>query len=460
MARNRVFYQSEALYVGPTPASGFHMSYGKRDDVYHGDPSLGLGHRGHMNSAPLGIADADMGGYEAGGGVLGGGSVAGGNLIPGSGYQSLVRRLHRIQDVSYSFNITRQDVNQFGELAAIDRVVLESPTVSLDFSYILANLENEHMLGFHVEQSGVAAGTDALTAMSGFLTKVTDERNYFIQTTPEGDDALGAAENALHLGNHDSAGRTSVIGIGNGFMTSYTQEASVGDFPTASVSIEGLNMSFDIGTSGNYIPAVNPENGQKLTAVEYALPSGVSHHTGVGTNDRLSALRPGDITFELTRAGGASINGALTGLMLSDAKIQSYSLSFDLARDPLQKLGSRYAFSREITFPVTVTCTVDANVGDIYSGNLADLIDDDSNINYDIAISLRGPLADSDTLPVARYDLRNCKIDSQEYSSDVGSNKSVSLTFSSQIGGTKQTTKGLFMSGIRGAGNVADVNYV
>jgi hypothetical protein len=408
-----------------------------------------------MNSAPLGIAAGNIDGFEAGGGVLAGDSV-GGSTLAGSGYQSLVRRLHRIQDVSYSFNITRQDVNQFGELAAIDRVVLESPTVSLDFSYILANLENEHMLGFHVEKSGVAAGIAPLTALSGFLTKVTDERNYFIQTVPEGDDALGDAENVTHNDKVTSAGRTSVIGIGNGFMTSYTQEASVGDFPTASVSIEGLNMAFDIGTSGNHIPAVNPEDGTKLTTVEYALPSGVSHTTGIGVNDKLSALRPGDITFDVTRAGGASINGTLTGLMLSDAKIQSYSLSFDLARDPLQKLGSRYAFSREITFPVTVTCTVDANVGDLYSGNLADVIDDDSNINYDIAISLRGPLASSDSLPVARFDLRNCKIDSQEYSSDVGSNKSVSLTFSSQIGGTKQTTKGLFMSGIRGAGNVAD----
>ena len=33
----------------------------------------------------------------------------------------------------------RTDVNQFGELAAIDRVVLDTPTVSLDFSYLSAS---------------------------------------------------------------------------------------------------------------------------------------------------------------------------------------------------------------------------------------------------------------------------------------------------------------------------------
>ena len=42
-----------------------------------------------------------------------------------------------------AFNISRTDVNQFGELAAIDRVVLDTPTVSLDFSYYLANFANE-----------------------------------------------------------------------------------------------------------------------------------------------------------------------------------------------------------------------------------------------------------------------------------------------------------------------------
>ena len=47
--------------------------------------------------------------------------------------------LNRIQSANYSFNISRQDVNQFGDLAAIDRVITESPTVSLDFSYYLSN---------------------------------------------------------------------------------------------------------------------------------------------------------------------------------------------------------------------------------------------------------------------------------------------------------------------------------
>ena len=61
-----------------------------------------------------------------------------------------IKQLHRVQSANYSFNITRSDVNQFGELAAIDRVVLDTPTVSLDYSYYLANFANEENLGFHI----------------------------------------------------------------------------------------------------------------------------------------------------------------------------------------------------------------------------------------------------------------------------------------------------------------------
>ena len=68
-----------------------------------------------------------------------------------------IKQLSRVQSANYSFSIARQDVNQFGNLAAIDQIITESPTVSFDTSYYLANLTNENRLGFNVLQSGSAA---------------------------------------------------------------------------------------------------------------------------------------------------------------------------------------------------------------------------------------------------------------------------------------------------------------
>ena len=63
-------------------------------------------------------------------------------------------QLGRIQSANYSFTINRQDVNQFGDLARIDSLVLDPPTVSLDFSYYLADGFNERAMGFFVQNSG------------------------------------------------------------------------------------------------------------------------------------------------------------------------------------------------------------------------------------------------------------------------------------------------------------------
>ena len=121
MARNRVIYQSEAVYV--------------TQGVYDG-----------------GATAADTDGTAA---------LTAKNA---NGYPTGVRNLDRVQSANYSFSISRQDVNQFGELAAIDRIITETPTVSFDTSYVMANLANEHLLGFEVTPSGTTAAASKMVS--------------------------------------------------------------------------------------------------------------------------------------------------------------------------------------------------------------------------------------------------------------------------------------------------------
>ena len=46
-----------------------------------------------------------------------------------------------------------------------------------------------------------------------------------------------------------------------------------------------------------------------------------------------------------------------------------------------------------------------------------------------------------------QIELKGCTIDSESFSSSIGSNKSVDLTFSTQIGGTRDVNNGVFISG-------------
>ena len=119
--------------------------------------------------------------------------------------------LERVQSANYSFSVARQDVNQFGELAAIDRIIIDTPTVSFDTSYYVNGLSNEEALGFEITPSGTAMQGNMTSCISGIINSETtaNQKDYFVLTTKEGADAA----DLLVTGSYES-----IIGIGNGFI--------------------------------------------------------------------------------------------------------------------------------------------------------------------------------------------------------------------------------------------------
>lgn len=384
MARNRTIYQSDLVYVGPT---GNYECTGQ-----------------HFQSQ---IADQSY--------VAHSGSPPSGNLIA---------ELFRVQSANYSWNRTLRDVNQYGELAAIDRISLDQPTVTLDLTYLLSNLVNEHRLGFHISE------TSQVQAISGILNDETDEKNYFIRTVADGADVVGSAQETSDEG---------VVAIGNGFITNYTVNGSVGNFPTATVTVEGLNMEFEANTVGMHIPAVIPQSGTQITTWRYSLPTGTQNIDGdvINTSTRnISVLRPGDITFNLGLGAGDG------GVSESDLKVQSFTITCPIGRTDLQKLGSKYAFAKVINFPVVSTFSVTADVGDMQTGSLIEIVDNNTSFNPKVT------LKNTANTTIAEFEMKDCKLENQAWTSSIGPNKSVTITFSSQLGSAESTTKGLFLSGI------------
>jgi len=198
-----------------------------------------------------------------------------------------------------------------------------------------------------------------------------------------------------------------------------------------------LNMNFQQGLSGNFVPAVNPVDGSSL-ANYYQLPFTIQNTSTNTSVSGISALRPGDITLTIPQTTGGGVN-------TSTMNIQSYTISFDLGRTPIERLGSRFAFTRPIDFPLTVTMSVDAQATDIVAGNLASLVCDDSS-TYTPIVTIEKQVCNDSTV-VAQFKLKGAKLDSQEFSSDIGANKTVTLTFSTQVGGPEDLNNGLFISG-------------
>ena len=406
MARKRVIYQSESLFVAPT-----------------GDWV------GHATAAVPAL-----------------GGSAGSPTVPGSGVQ-----VHRVQSINYGFDIPRQDVNEFGKLARIDQVILESPTVSLDFTYYPETGVNERSLGLVLSPVGASSAAGQVSALSGMLNGNTDVKSYFIRTVSEGSDEIlkGAA---------DASDESSIIAIGNASITSYSFEASVGGFPTASVNAEGLNINIlaapgDIDATGNKAATVSTESGEN-TDDEFCLETSTTGMTGSSfTGNQLtaaipSALRPGDLTFtDKLEAVAGSDGELLKAWDVSELKIQSVSASLDLGREDLMKLGSKFAFSKEVQYPVTVSMSIEASASDMKDFDLADLIDSDAAV-YTAGFKIANPnSADSPKKQAVAVYIKGAKLDSEALSSSIGDNKSVTFNFTAQVGGPQDTTAGLFIQG-------------
>ena len=322
--------------------------------------------------------------------------------------------LRRVQSCNYNFKIDRTDINQFGQLAAIDRQILQEPTVAVDLTYYYAtdtSNRNEENLG--LDLSGIHM-LGSIT--SGVAAK--EQRNIFIVTSSPGVDALGG------IGVSTSSG---IIGIGNCFLTSWSLEAAVGAIPTVSCAFEGQNINF--GTSNPVTqPNVDP-NGVASTATVNFLQAAAY------ATSEVAAVRPGNITFAL----GTANDGLPFGLSESDLKVQSITVGLTLAREPLRKLGKHFAFARELTYPIMCTMTVNAIVGDLVIANLATLVGAAGGAGdlatFTASITLTGwTTASSPASSSSTFTLRGCKLNSQNITSSIGANKSVTMEFGAQIG--------------------------
>ena len=394
MARNRVIYQSQALFIAPSSTGCQVSGQGK-------------------TSAPFGPTNPSE-------------LLLGGNLL---------KKLDRVQSCNFNFTINRQDINEFGKLARIDSIVMESPTVGLDFSYYVTDGLNERLMGFNMYSTGDATNTiETAQSISGLLADLQGN-NYYILTVQDGEDVVGTTTSTT------PANSNTVVGIGNGFISEYSFDASVGAIPTASVTIEAFNIKADAltGNANGVITGTSPAIDITASPATKFTSSGTSYGlsgaftTGVSN---ITALRPGDIVLSLSNPDGMiDVSGA------NSAHIQSFQFTIPLSRTILQRLGNTFGFARVINVPINMDITVSAIVSELKTMNLFDKLTNATKTNFTITLD------DNAGNPKVKYGISGALLSSETYSENLGDNQSVDLTFSLQLGGANDTENGIFMSG-------------
>lgn len=475
MARNRIIYQSEALYVSPA-STGYHLQSGQGPEPEY---NSGPNNAWDFNSNLSNNTAYDTGSLRWSGVMDPATGNSSGPLYSPSGtiYRSLVEPLNRVQSINFDFNINRQDINEFGRLARIDSLVMESPTVTLGFDYYLTDGENERKLGFNIPTSHRSGGyrpasdgfwtgdlaVSGLSALSGLMDD-TIGNNYFILVGQEGSDLENQAIKPFSSAGTDY----SVISVGNGFITDYNINIAVGSIPTASVSVEAFNIKTDSTASGtalstvplssgnglNFpsIPAINPTDGTtgitlsdsavfEPAASRFLRYSVPSYETG---NASMAAIRPGDIEFAMTNSGSyqgfTDFNG--DGL----AHLQSLTISVPMSRTVLQRIGNTFGYSRVLDVPLNVDVSISAIISELVENNLFEKLSSAQKHNFSITMYEPAELGGRGEKALV-FEVKNARLDSENFTSAIGDNETVDITFSTQIGGSNDTENGLFMEG-------------
>ena len=395
MARNRVIYQSEALFVSTTGGDTFQQII-RTQDVSHA----------------IDVPRTDINEF--------------GRLA------ALSREVVEPPTVSTDFTYyLTNGINESGLGFSVRGMTNENATNCV--SGLIGDDNDIIKKNYYIVTS--AEGVDATNNTGTWATRTTRPNsvigvgNAFIT-----DYTLNAA-----VGDVPSAS-ISVEGANINFTTGYSAKPNgftpVGSWYGSTVDDDILNGTI----TGIANPGVNETNGTVLTE-----PAGGILVPGSTTGDlNITALRPGDITLSFTNAllmGGAN---------LTDLHVQNFSFSLPIGRTALNQIGNRYPYFRAVDFPVVATMNVSAILADNHTGNLNALLCNEQK--HDITVKMYKPceqdVADGEAF---RVTMKGADVDSENLSSSIGDNKTVDLVFSTQIGGPNDIVNGVFMSGNRNA---------
>lgn len=340
-------------------------------------------------------------------------AISGSHSSPGD-----IAQLSRVYSFETDFVRNMTTVDQYSNLGPVDRAEIIATTVRSSFSYYLTDGSNENYFGLSVP----TVNQPLVPLLSGYLTKTTDEKNYFLIVSSEGNDAVGYTSPS-----------TGVIGLGNAFITSYEIEAAVGKIPKATVQMEASNFRVYTTASGTQdIPAINPLNGLPVTGVPFVLPTA----TVANSATQISALRPSDLTLQIS---------GLIGVKPLDLKIQGFKISVPMAREPMMRIGNKFPFSRELDWPVKTNFSISADLGELNNGALSDILCETGV--YTINVSINNPSILEGGSRAMVFKFCGARLLSQGITSNIDSNVKFEADFEAYVGALNDQTNVLFVSG-------------
>jgi hypothetical protein len=402
--RRRIHYPDDSVYIGPSPASGYHFS---------------------VNGSGVSTEDLD--------------TVRTGLNDPSilrTDITNLVSQVFGVQSYYYNINQNIVPVGGYGTMGPLGYLRTSPSQVEFGFDYIINSLQNEYNFGFN------CSGENNI--LSNLIDYSEDSHNFFIKNVKEGYDSIDYTDNE----------DTSVISFGNCQMSSYSFAYSVNSFPIARASFSSDNIQVNIdsltGIRSPYIDKITNEKSDNY----FSIPTGRSFPSESG-NDQVSILRNGDVSIDVyeklyqgRRIGISDISDtpSFLGQKIRRATIQSFDCSINIPRDDTPALGSKILKNRSIVSPLYAEVSISALCNDYDTGSFIDSLEE--NRIYKIDFSVKKPTCDpSSRVDFVKYNFNDCYLQQKSYSLNIGSNKTVDYKFVAPIYSEDNDNYGLKISG-------------
>ena len=388
MARNRIIYQNEGLFIGP-------------GTDFISDSAV----------------DADV-------------------KIQGN--------LDKVQSIGYSYEISRSDISVLGKGGLVDRPINSNPSVNLQIDYLLSSFSNEYLFGFGMTPTNISARfpmlPDEYLNKSGIANEVeryNDRKNIYLVTTNDG----------LDLQESTTGDIEGVLCFNNCQLTNYTANFEVGGMPSASVSLVGTDSNYYSKPSMD-IPLLNKQTGETIKTFGVNIPTGTDGLTDF-KNKAPEVLLPGNISIKIKRseinipgfAGELDIETPKDIFNLQNNKVQTFSVELPLERSSVDLPGYKINYDKILNFPVMSSISMSVIEDGGQTGILSDFINKD--LEYNVNISIRNQLKSV----VLAYDFLKVRFNSVAYSHSIGENKVSDVSFSCSLDPI-DNEKGMFISGV------------
>lgn len=353
----------------------------------------------------------------------------------------LLKRIEKLQDVSYSIEPQRIDLESFGSNRFVYKSQIGSPVINLIFSYVPDGLTNENRLNMSV---GHFKNKSLLPMFSGILNSGNlDRKDFYLAINDKDTDLLSNSSLTSDRANPttishaiDENSKThKLIHFQNAYLNRYSFSIENNSLPIVTQEYQIDNINFYLSGSGVPYQFLDLKSGFNYTTNNnIVLPKSFNYNDSNLSGQNI--LLPGDANITIETEGR-------TGVSFTNEIIQNFNFNVSIPRRDIKVLNYKFPIQKEIDFPARGDIKTKLLITGNLSGNFFNTLDLDKD--YNIRLNFNSNKVGTNP---TTFVFSGCKFNSINYSNGIGDNKSADLDF------TFDLDHNFLNAGIFASGNV------